>query len=134
MNAPDQACLVRVVPDRLQLDLVPSPLQEHGGATNSELADAAGPQAAADHDPLRSVPFLKPEEPPDHCRELLRKLLDRAQHHASRLGIATHDQLVELLLTSSVGTAPIGSSSILANAIASILEDRPERAPARSVA
>ena len=53
MDRADQAGLVGMVADRPQLDVVAVlALEQHGGAADRELADAAGAQAAADRDPL----------------------------------------------------------------------------------
>ncbi len=73
---------------RPQVDGMPVRLEDDGGAADRELADAALAQPAADHDALGVLPFLEPQEAPDHRRELLRELLDGALDDAGRFGVA----------------------------------------------
>src|SRR5260221_11161939 len=98
MEAADKAGIVRMMADRLQLEIVALAFQDDSGAADRDLADARSPQAAADHDALGLVPSLQPEETTDDRRELLGKLLDRRLNQPDRLQIAVGQQLVELFL------------------------------------
>ena len=105
VDGADQAGLVGMVADRRELDVDAGRLEQHRGAADRELADAALAQAAADHDALGVVPALQAQEAADHGRELLGEFLDRAVDDAGRLRVALDEELVELLLARSRGSA-----------------------------
>ncbi len=131
----DEAGLVGMVADRRELDVDAGRLQQHRGAADRELADAALAQAAADHDALGVAPALQAQEAADHGRELLGEILDRALDDAGRLRVALDEELVELLLRDLAARRL--AERVLADlpqALAPILEDRPEGAVARAVA
>ena len=88
MGGADQARLVRVVTDRHELDGYLVGLEDDGRAADRKLADAAGAEAAADHDPFGVAPGLELEEAADDDRELLGEILNRALDDAGRLRIA----------------------------------------------
>ena len=137
VDAADQPGLVGVVPDRMHLDLVFRPFQQHRGAPDGQFADAAVAQAAADHDALGVAPFLEPHEAADHRRELLGELLDGAEHHARRLRIAVQHHPVELLLADVLArhfADRVAVAVVVAHALPPVIEDGPERPPARAVA
>ncbi len=105
------------------------------GAADHQFADAAGAEAAADHDPLGVLPALELEEAADDQRQLLREILDRALHDAGGLGVALGQQFVELFLGDLV--ARLVAERVvagLAQRLAPVLDDVAERALAGAVA
>src|SRR5262249_38880629 len=88
MRGTDQAGLVRVVADDLDLGLDLLVLQQQRGPTDRKLADATAGKAAAADETLRVPPFFQFEETLQHAGTLLRKRFDRALHDAGRPGIA----------------------------------------------
>ena len=100
-----------------------------------QLADPARPEAAADHDALGVLPAFQLEEAPDHQRQLLREILDRAMQNAGSLGVALAEQFVELLL-GQILARRLAERVVagLAQGLAPILDDLAERALAGAVA
>ena len=98
MRGADQAGFVRIVADRHQVDRHLVGFEDHRRPADGELADPAGAEAAADHDPFGVAPGLELEKSTDDQGKLLRKILDRALQDAGRLRIAFDQQRVELLL------------------------------------
>ena len=135
MRGADQAGLVGVVADRHEIDGHLVGLQDHGRAPDRKLADAAGAEAASDHDPLGVAPGLELEEAADDERKLLREVLDRALHDAGRLRIALGQQRVELLpadvLARLVAERVVAG---LAQGLAPVLDDLAEGAFVGAVA
>ena len=130
MRGADQAGFVRIVADRHQVDRDLVGLEDHRRAADGELADPAGAEAAADHDPFGVAPGLELEKAPDDEGELLRKILDRALQDAGRLRIAFDQQRVELLLADVLARLVAeGVVSGLAQRLAPVLDDVAERAP-----
>ncbi len=127
--------MVRLVTDRFQLDIEAVRLQLHGGAADGQLADAALPQASADHDALCILPVLQSQESADDLREFLGELLDRALDDARGLGIPLREDLVELLLADFLGgRVAEGVFPRLPDPLAPVIDNRDEGPPARAVA
>ena len=106
VNGTDQSRLVRVIADPHDLDVDLLGGEDRGGARDRELADATEAEAAADRDALGVLPALELRESPDHERELLREILDRALHHGSRFGVALVQDRLEILLA-ELGDLPV---------------------------
>src|SRR5262249_9805701 len=85
MCGTDQAGLVRVVADDLDLGPDFLVLQQQRGPTDGELADATAGKAAAEDETLGVSPFFQFEETLQHAGKLLRKRFDRALHDPGRL-------------------------------------------------
>ncbi len=98
MSGADEAGLIGVIADQLNLELVVFGLEQHLGASNRKLADAARTKAAADDDGLGVAPARYFEEALDHRGESLGELLDRAVDDAAGFRIPFGQQLIELLL------------------------------------
>ena len=131
----DEAGLVRMVLDELQFDLVVVGFQQHLGAPDRQLADAARAKAAADDDGLGIFPARSLDEALDHRRESLGELFDGAVDDAAGFRIAFGQQLVELLLRHLVGrllAERIGAE--LAQRLAPFLQHLVKGAAARLVA
>lgn len=134
MRGADQRRLVRMVADRHQVEAAELRLEQHVGASDRELADAALAEAAADHDALGLVPGLELQEALDDAGERLGELLDRALDDAGRLVVAVDEQVVERLLADLVRVLVAeGVGAVLAQRLAPFLEDLVEGAPARPV-
>ena len=99
----DEARLVGIILDELQFDLVVLGLEQHLGAPDRQLADAARPEAAAEDDGLRVAPGRRLEKPLDYRGEGLGEFLDGAVNDAAGFRVAFGQQLVELLLRHLVG-------------------------------
>src|ERR1051325_6097727 len=99
----NQARFVRMVADRLHLDLEILGLEDDLRARDGELAEAAGAEAAADDDTLGLLPGLHLEETPRDVGELLREVLDRAVDDRRRLGVVADEHVVEHLLADVLG-------------------------------
>ena len=135
MHGADQAGFVRIVADRDEVDLDAVGFQDHRGAADHEFADAAGAEAAADHDALGVLPALQLEEAADDERQFLREILDRAMHDAGGFAVALGEEFVELLLGQVVArlvAERVGAG--LAQGLSPILDDVAERALAGAVA
>src|SRR5712671_2925919 len=131
----DEAGLVGMVLDRHQVDVDAVGLEQHRGAADGELADAARAEAAADGDALGAAPGLEAQEAPGDAGELLGEFLDGALDQAGRLGIAGLQHLLEPLLADLVGRRV--AERVLAEprqALAPIGEDLGEGALAGAVA
>src|SRR4051812_9469950 len=134
LHTTEEACMVRIVPDGFQLDVPSIGLEEHSGAPDGELTDAALAQPAAHHDSFGILPTFQAQQSPHHRGKFLRKLLDGSVNHASRLGVAVGEQLVELLLADLVaGRVAERILARLAHALAPIIQNRLERALAGAV-
>src|SRR5262247_3755876 len=103
MCGADQAGLVRVEADGLQVNVDVVGLENDAGARNRPLADAAGAKAAAHLDALGAGPRLELEEAADDQGQILGKILDRAVQHGGPIGIAFRQQDIELLFADVLG-------------------------------
>ena len=99
MDRANQASLVGVVLDRLDVDGLPRTLQGKRSAGNGQLADATVAQTSADDDPFGVAPCLQLEQAFEHARELGGELFDGALNDGGSFCVALHQNLVELLLT-----------------------------------
>src|SRR4051812_38653238 len=108
----DQPGVVRMIADRLQLDLELLVLQDDLGAGDRELAEPGIAKAAAHHDAFGLGPRLGAQEAPGHMGKLLGKFLDRGMHHGRGLGVVAHKDGIERLLAD--GLAILVSERILA--------------------
>ena len=134
MRCADQAGLVGVIADELDLELETFGLQQHLGASERELAHAAFTKAAAHDDALGATPTRILEKALDDAGERLRKFLDRAVDDAGRLGIALGEQLVERLLVDDLRGVAERVGAELAQRLAPLLEHLAKGAAARLVA
>src|SRR5882762_4769018 len=66
VHGADQSAFVRMMVDGSEIHLVPRAFENDRRSTDSELADAASPQAASYHDPFGVAPCLQLEETVDH--------------------------------------------------------------------
>src|SRR5689334_18945982 len=82
VSGADEAGFVRIVADDPDLGLDLVVLQQHRGAADRKLADAAAGKSAAEYDALRMLPGLQLEKSPHHAGKLLGEGLDRALHDA----------------------------------------------------
>src|SRR5262249_10368082 len=97
MHGSNQAGFVGVVADGHEIDRHLVRFEDHGCATDGELADPAGAKAAADDDPFRIAPRLEFEEAADDEGELLREVLDCALQDPGGLWVSLREQRIELL-------------------------------------
>src|SRR5579883_204136 len=136
VSGPDEAGLVGMKADRDEVDIGAIRLQQHGGSTDGDLADAAVAEPAADHDTLCAAPCLEAKKPLGDGCEFLGKILYRSVHDTGRFHVAGGQELVKLLLPDPV--ARLVSQRILvvapAPAFALIVENRLKGALARAVA
>src|SRR5689334_9710210 len=98
MRRADEACLVRMVADELELEIVVGGLEQELGAADSKLADAAGAESTADDDRLCIAPDSHLDEALDDGEESLREFLHRAVDDAAGFRVSFGQHLVELLL------------------------------------
>src|SRR5262245_37387241 len=135
MRAADEAGLVGVVADQIEVDVGPLSLQNDGSSTHSKLADAALLQAAADHDALRVAPFLGLEVAPDDAGQLVGVVLDRALDDTGALRVPLHEEPVEPLLADVLARRLAERVLVdLLQALAQIVEKGPEGSAAGAVA
>src|SRR5262249_1923554 len=80
-----------------EVELLAIGLQDHISAGYGDLADAAQAKAAPDDDRLGGRPGFGLEEAPRDEGELLRELLDSAQHHGRCLHVVTAKNPIKLL-------------------------------------
>ena len=133
--APTKTRLVRLVANRLQLDLDAIGFEDDGGAADRQFADAAAAKAAADREPFGIAPRLEFVKAPDHQRKVLGKIFDGTMHQTGFLDIAASQKHIELLLGQLL--ARLIAQRIIAGfaqRLAPILDDLPERALTGAVA
>src|SRR3954471_9024928 len=98
MRRPDQAGVIRIVPDQLHIDGDGFAFEDHGAAADGELAHAPRTKTTADDNAFGVAPGLGLEKTADDCSELLGKFLDGALHDASSFRRAFGQDGIEVLL------------------------------------
>ena len=98
LHAADQAGFVGMILDRGQLHRDAGAGQKERGAAHGQLADAAGDQAAAQHDALGILPARQPHETTHHRRQLGGEFLHHGMDEGGSLRIVARHHLVELRL------------------------------------
>src|ERR1700722_18652836 len=82
--------------DRTDLDIHPFCRKHYRSPAHGQLSDAAGDQAAADHDPLSGLPRLESHESTHYNGELTGKLLNHSVDEAGQDWVVARQHLVEL--------------------------------------
>ncbi len=59
MGGPDQAGLVGIVADRLEIDVDALAFEQHGRAADGQLTDPAAAEAATDDETFSIAPFFR---------------------------------------------------------------------------
>ena len=135
LHGADQAGFVGMILDRAQLHRDAGAGQQDRGAAHGQLADAAGDQAAAQHDALGILPARQPHETAHHGRQLGGEFLHHGMDEGGRLRIVARHHLVELrlgdLLHRRVAERIL---AMLLQPVTPVGQDRPEGAAAGAVA
>src|SRR5215470_3312899 len=127
--------MVGIVANEFEVDRDRLGLEQQGGARDRQFADAAGTEAAADHQTLRVPPILVAQEAADDQGELLREFLDRTLHQAGRGRLALVQQGGQFLLADAVaGFVAERIFAQLLQGLAPLFQDFPERVFAGPVA
>jgi hypothetical protein len=98
MSSADEAGFVRVVLDKLEIDVDVVGLQERPGTPDGKFADSAAAKTAAEDDRFGIRPRLIPEEALDYRVQRLGMILDGAEDDAGGFDRAARQEFVELLL------------------------------------
>src|SRR6185503_9632009 len=121
--------------DGQQLDLEVLGLEDDLGARDSEFAETAVAEPAADHDTFGLFPALALEEAARDIGELLREILDGAVNDRGGLGVVADQHVVEHFLADVFrGLLAEGILARLAQRLAPLVENVPERGLAGAVA
>ena len=97
VGAADEAGFIGIFADDANLGFDIVGLEQHRGAADGQLADAAAAKAAADHHARCVLPAFELEKAPQHDRQFLRKQFDRALDDAGNLRVAAGQQRIKLL-------------------------------------
>ena len=98
MRGADKASFIRIVVNEFKVDIDVFRPKQKSGSRNRKFADTAGAESAADRNAFRIAPILRAQEPTDDECELLREILDGAEHETRAFRIACREEFRELLL------------------------------------
>src|SRR3954447_2914782 len=98
MQTTYQAGVIRIIPNRNQIDLEALGFENHVGTRDRKLPDAAFAKAAADDDALGIGPSLGFHKSLGHISEFLGEFLDRAMHQRRGMHALARQRLSALAL------------------------------------
>ncbi len=135
MRGPNQTGFIGYVADGQEIERHLIGFQDHGRATDADLAHPGGAEAAAHDNPFGIAPGLELEKAADDEGQLLREVLDCALHDAGSLWVALGEQRIEFLPADVLaGLVAERIAAGLAQRFAPALENGTERALVGAVA
>src|SRR4051794_26844717 len=124
-----------MVGDRGHVDAKPFLLQHQEGTSDRKAADMASAEATADDDVLGRLPLLELEKSSRYRREFPGELLDGRVHEPRGQRVLAVEILVQLRFRQLPGRRVTERvRAVLADVLARLIEDAPERALVRAVA